>query len=67
MTSFFVDNGIAHSILMDGCSKKFCETAGVTKLSICGNCYFILTLLGVCHETVAFFTFKYYNKITDIS
>ena len=25
------------------------------KLSICGNCFFILTLLGVCHETVAFF------------
>ena len=25
------------------------------KLSICGNCYFILTLLGVCHETVNFF------------
>ena len=24
------------------------------KLSICGNCYFILTLLGVCHETVNF-------------
>ena len=25
------------------------------KLSICGNCYFILTLLGIRHETVAFF------------
>ena len=25
------------------------------KLSICGNGYFILTLLGVCHETVASF------------
>ena len=24
------------------------------KLSICGDCYFILTLLGVCHETVNF-------------
>ena len=24
-------------------------------MSICGNCYFILTLLGVRHETVAFF------------
>ena len=23
-------------------------------MSICGNCYFILTLLGVCHETVNF-------------
>ena len=23
-------------------------------MSICGNCYFILTLLGVCHETVTF-------------
>ena len=22
--------------------------------SKCGNCYFILTLLGVCHETVNF-------------
>ena len=28
---------------------------GVKKLSICGNCYFILTLLGIRHETVAFF------------
>ena len=24
------------------------------KLSICGNCYFILTLLGVCHVKVNF-------------
>ena len=24
-------------------------------MSICGNCYFILTLLGVCHETVNLF------------
>ena len=30
-------------------------------MSICGNCYFILTLLGVCHETVNFFPFKYKN------
>ena len=28
------------------------------KMSICGNCYFILTLSGVCHETVNFFPFK---------
>ena len=28
-------------------------------MSICGNCYFILTLLGVCHETVNFFPFKF--------
>ena len=41
---------------MAGCSEIFFWlTAGVKKLSICGNCYFILTLLGVCHETVAFF------------
>ena len=41
---------------MAGCSKIFFwSTAGVKKLSIYGNCFFILTLLGVCHETVAFF------------
>ena len=28
--------------------------ADVKKLSICGNCYFILTLLGVCHVKVNF-------------
>ena len=32
-----------------GVQKYFSE------LSICGNCFFILTLLGVCHETVAVF------------
>ena len=37
---------------MAGCSKIL---AGVKKLSICGNYFFILTLLGVCHETVTFF------------
>ena len=29
--------------------------AGIKKFSICGNCFFILTLLGVCHATVAMF------------
>jgi len=47
---------MAHSISMAGCSKLLIwETAGVTNLSIYGNCYLILTLLAVRHERVAFF------------
>ena len=35
--------------------SKLLTLNDVKKLSICGNCYFILTLLGVCHEIVNFF------------
>ena len=58
---------------MAGCSKKNSgKPAGVKKLSICGNCYFILTLLGVCHETVAFYcpikaAMSYLNCINQCS
>ena len=46
------------------------------KLSICGNCYFILTLLGVCHVKVNFVCplklknkdqYKCFNKNENIS
>ena len=48
----FIYTGAAHGISIARCSKIF--FAGVKKNSTCRNCYFVLTLLDVCHEIVVF-------------
>ena len=48
MTSFNFSRGIRDRLLSRG---PFNSQPALP----CGNCYFILTLLGVCHETVNFF------------